>query len=85
MKWSRGGWFAGQAAGPRPGASLAGQLLVATREMSDPRFRQTVILMAQHNEDGALGVVINRPLQELPLAKLPVWLREKPSSNPVSE
>ena len=54
----------------RPGGSLAGQLLVATREMSDPRFRQTVILMAQHNEDGALGVVINRPLQELPLAKL---------------
>ncbi len=54
----------------RPGASLAGQLLVATPEMSDPRFRQTVILMAQHNQDGALGIVINRPVRELPVAKL---------------
>ena len=45
----------------RPGASLAGQLLVATPEMSDPRFRHTVILMVQHNKDGALGIVINRP------------------------
>jgi hypothetical protein len=33
----------------RPGASLAGQLLVATPEMSDPRFRHNVILMVQHN------------------------------------
>jgi putative transcriptional regulator len=54
----------------QPGGSLAGQLLVATPEMSDPRFRQTVILMAQHNPDGALGVVINRPLKEVPVAKL---------------
>jgi putative transcriptional regulator len=54
----------------RPGASLAGQLLVATPDMSDPRFRQTVILMARHNGDGALGVVINRPLKEMPVAKL---------------
>jgi putative transcriptional regulator len=54
----------------RPGTSLAGQLLVATPEMSDPRFRHTVILMVQHNQDGALGVVINRPVEELPLAKL---------------
>jgi putative transcriptional regulator len=54
----------------RPGGSLAGQLLVATPEMSDPRFRQTVILLAQHNQNGALGVVINRPLSDMPLAKL---------------
>jgi putative transcriptional regulator len=54
----------------QPGASLAGQLLVATPEMGDPRFRHTVILMVQHNKGGALGVVINRPVNELPLAKL---------------
>lgn len=54
----------------QPGASLAGQLLVATPEMGDPRFRHTVILMVQHNKDGALGVVINRPLEEMPLTKL---------------
>jgi putative transcriptional regulator len=54
----------------RPGASLAGQLLVATPEMSDPRFRHTVILMVRHNKDGALGIVINRPVRELPVANL---------------
>jgi putative transcriptional regulator len=54
----------------RPGTSLAGQLLVATPEMSDPRFQHTVILMVQHNKDGALGIVINRPASEAPIAKL---------------
>jgi putative transcriptional regulator len=54
----------------RPGASLAGQLPVATPEMSGPRFRHTVILMVQHNKDGALGTVINRPASELPVTKL---------------
>ncbi len=54
----------------QPGGSLAGQFLVAMPEMGDPRFRQTVILLAQHNENGALGVVINRPLNEMPVAKL---------------
>ena len=54
----------------QPGTSLAGQLLVATPQMSDPRFRQTVILMVKHNKDGAFGIVLNRPLGEMPVAKL---------------
>jgi putative transcriptional regulator len=54
----------------QPGASLAGQLLVATPDIGDPRFSRTVILMVQHNKDGALGIVINRPLDEMPIAKL---------------
>jgi putative transcriptional regulator len=54
----------------KPGASLAGQLLVATPEMGDPRFRQTVILMVQHDGKGALGIAINRPLNTLPVARL---------------
>jgi putative transcriptional regulator len=54
----------------QPGGSLAGQLLAATPDMSDPRFRHTVILIVQHNQDGALGIVINRPLKEMPMAKL---------------
>jgi putative transcriptional regulator len=54
----------------RPGASLGGQLLVAMPEMSDSRFRHTVILMVRHNKDGALGIVINRPASELPVTKL---------------
>lgn len=54
----------------KPDEELAGQLLVAMPEMSDPRFHRTVILMVQHNRSGALGIVINRPTQEVPIAKL---------------
>jgi len=41
---------------------LAGQMLVATAEMRDPRFVETVIYMVKHGADGAMGIVINRPL-----------------------
>ena len=50
--------------------SLAGQLLVASPSMQDPRFYQTVILMIRHDRDGAFGIVINRPVQERSLASL---------------
>src|SRR6195256_1844853 len=56
-----------QAAGP---ASLAGQILIASPGMRDPRFEHTVILMVRHSPGGALGIVINRPLGERPLASL---------------
>jgi putative transcriptional regulator len=52
------------------GASLTGQLLVAEPEMGDPRFTKTVILMVQHDPKGALGIVINRPVDEVPISKL---------------
>ena len=39
-------------------ASLAGQLLVATPSMGDPRFAQTVILMARHDKNGAFHIAI---------------------------
>ncbi len=41
--------------------SARGRLLVATPGLSDPNFRRTVLLMLEHNEHGALGVVLNRP------------------------
>jgi putative transcriptional regulator len=41
--------------------SLAGQFLVASPHLRDPNFTRTVVLMLQHEEQGALGVVINRP------------------------
>ena len=43
--------------------SLRGKLLLASRRMADPNFFRTVILMVQHGEDGALGLVLNRPLE----------------------
>jgi putative transcriptional regulator len=61
----------GQSAEPRGAApSLAGQLLVATAEMPDPRFARTVIYMVRHDADGAQGLVVNRLLREVPLARL---------------
>ncbi|MDI1335705.1 MAG: YqgE/AlgH family protein [Lacunisphaera sp.] len=42
--------------------SLAGQLLLAHPALREPTFRRTVILMSAHNDDGAMGVVLNRPL-----------------------
>ncbi len=44
---------------------LAGQLLIAMPGMKDPRFEKTVIYMCAHNPDGAMGLVINRPLESL--------------------
>ena len=44
---------------------LSGQLLVAMPGMEDPRFVKTVIYMCAHNEDGAMGLVINRAIELL--------------------
>jgi putative transcriptional regulator len=41
--------------------SLAGQLLLATPSLLDPNFARTVVLIGVHSEDGAMGVVLNRP------------------------
>ena len=41
--------------------SVRGQLLVAGPGLLDPNFWRTVVLIVEHNEDGALGLVLNRP------------------------
>lgn len=41
--------------------SLRGKLLVAAPTLEDPNFVRTVVLIAEHGADGALGVVLNRP------------------------
>ncbi|MCA9234506.1 MAG: YqgE/AlgH family protein [Planctomycetales bacterium] len=41
--------------------SLTGQFLVASPHLKDPNFARTVVLMLRHNEEGALGVILNRP------------------------
>lgn len=45
-----------------PDGSLTNQLLIAMPGMEDPNFITTVTLICEHNDDGALGIVINRPL-----------------------
>jgi putative transcriptional regulator len=41
--------------------SLRGQLLVAGPTLLDPNFHRTVVLVVEHDEDGAMGLVLNRP------------------------
>jgi putative transcriptional regulator len=59
-----------QSAEATPRASLAGQFLIATPAMHDTGFDHAVILMLRHDQDGAFGIVINRPLGQRPMADL---------------
>src|SRR5262245_51958384 len=56
---------------------LTGQLLIAAPTMGDPRFQHAVILMVRHDRNGALGIVINRPVGDRPLAAILEALGEK--------
>ncbi len=47
--------------------SLAGKLLVAMPRIGDPRFDRSVIMMCTHTEEHAMGLVINKPKEELTL------------------
>ncbi|MEA2931784.1 MAG: putative transcriptional regulator [Actinomycetota bacterium] len=86
VSWERV-WFPGggdppahlPAAGGRavsePGApdGLRGRLLVATPSVGDPNFAGTVVLMLEHSDDGAMGVVLNRPSEIDVALHLPGW------------
>ena len=45
--------------------SLRGKLLIATPSLTDPNFWRAVVLVAEHSEEGAMGLVLNRPLEVL--------------------
>lgn len=45
--------------------SLTGKLLIAMPGMDDPRFSRSVVLICAHSEEGAMGLVLNRPLPEV--------------------
>lgn len=48
-----------------------GRLLIAARNLGDPNFSQTVVLLLEYSEAGALGVIVNRPVGISPAALLP--------------
>jgi putative transcriptional regulator len=48
---------------PTAAQFLTGQLLIAMPTMEDPRFAQSVIYVCAHTPEGAMGLVLNRPLQ----------------------
>ncbi len=74
--------------------SLHNQLLIAMPGMPDPNFNSTVTLICEHNDEGALGIVINRPLdlrlgglfQQLSLDEADAIVAERPvlSGGPVA-
>ncbi|MGZ8452650.1 MAG: YqgE/AlgH family protein [Candidatus Binatia bacterium] len=49
---------------------LAGQLLVASSEMKDPRFAESIIYLVKHDDTGALGLVVNKPVAKVPFDEL---------------
>ena len=49
---------------------LGGKLLIASPSIGDPRFDRTVILMCDHSEDHAMGIVLNKPVEGLRLPSL---------------
>ncbi len=66
---------------------LAGQLLIAMPNMGDPRFEHAVIFLCAHNEDHAMGVIVNKPLTNMGvsdlLEQLEIEQGEQASETPV--
>ena len=51
-------------------ANLTGKMLIAMPGMRDPRFEHSVILICAHSDDGAMGIVVNRPMSEIGFSDL---------------
>ena len=51
-------------------STLAGYLLVASPDMPDPRFAETVVYMCRHDAEGAFGLVLNRPAGDMALSRV---------------
>jgi putative transcriptional regulator len=55
---------------PRPETSLAGQVLIAMPGLHDPEFANSVVYLCAHTDEGAMGIIINRPLAKPSFADL---------------
>ena len=68
--------------GGKPGARgyLDGQMLIAMPAMSDERFTRTVIYVCAHSSEGAMGIVVNQPAQNVTFPDLLVQLEVIPAS-----
>jgi putative transcriptional regulator len=56
---------------------MVGKLLVASPSMPEPLFRRTVILIVQHDSQGVLGIIVNRPIKEIALSKIEELMGQK--------
>lgn len=50
--------------------TLRGQFLVAMPDMNDERFEETVIYLVAHSDDGAMGLVVNKPMQDMHISDI---------------
>ena len=57
---------------------LTGRLLIAGEDMTDPRFHEAVILILEHDQNGALGVVLNKVIGSGPFGSLITGFGIKP-------
>jgi len=53
-----------------PAATLVGRFLVAAPSMPDERFQKSVVFICKHDEDGALGIIVNNKVEDLPLGQV---------------
>ena len=63
--------------------SLRGRLLISNGSLFDPNFRHTVVLVGEHNADGALGVVLSRALDVTVQEAVPVLSALVPAGEPL--
>lgn len=54
---------------------LTGKLIVAMPAMGDPRFAQSVILICAHSDEGAMGLIVNKPARDFSFAELLTQLK----------
>ena len=57
---------------------LTGKLLIAMPEIGDPRFEHAVVLICEHSSEGTMGVIINKPAEELSLTDVAEQLELSP-------
>ncbi|WP_428669038.1 YqgE/AlgH family protein [Reyranella sp.] len=53
-----------------PAATLVGRFLVAAPSMPDERFQKSVVLVCKHDDEGALGIIVNNKVDDLPLGQV---------------
>jgi putative transcriptional regulator len=63
--------------------TLKSQLLIATPSLVDPNFRKTVVLLLEHTDEGAVGVVLNRPSETAVAHAVPDLSDVVPPDDPV--
>jgi putative transcriptional regulator len=69
----------GDKAAPPSETSLAGQVLIAMPNLPDPEFAHSVVYLCAHTEEGAMGLIVNRPLAQPSFADLLKQLEVSPA------